>query len=78
LCDKGAINGLQTTPQGMEGLSITVMDNWEQFHTNATLLKLAKHYHSLMRALQGREKAVWKSRPGCLLLLYCGVWIVHE
>jgi len=48
---KGAINGLQTTLQGKAGCLITVMDNWEQFHTNATLLKPAKHFHSLIRAL---------------------------
>jgi len=39
------------------------MDDWEQLHNKATLLKLAKQYHSLFRALQGHEKAVWKSRP---------------
>jgi len=38
------------------GQPITVMDDWEQFHTNAALLKPAKHYHSLIRALQGNEK----------------------
>jgi len=42
------------------------MDDWEQFHTNATLLKPAKHCHSLIRALQGHEKGIWKSRPGYL------------
>jgi len=47
-------------------------------HTNATLLKPAKHCYSVFRALQGHEKAVWKSRPGYLLLFYCVVWIVHE
>jgi len=65
-CAKGAINGLQTTLQGKAGCPITVMDDWEQFHTNATLLKPANHCHSLIRALQGHEKAVWKSRPGYL------------
>jgi len=43
-----------------------VLDDWEQLHTNATLLKPAKHCHSLFRALQGHEKAIWKSRPGYL------------
>jgi len=46
-CAKGAINGLQTTLQAKAGQLITVMDDWEQFHTNATLLKPAKHCHSL-------------------------------
>jgi len=65
-CAKGAINGHQITLQGKVGCLITVMDNWEQFHTNATLLKPAKHFHSLIRALQCHKKAVWKSRPGYL------------
>jgi len=65
-CAKGAINGLQTTLQGKAGRPIMVMDDWEQFHTNATLLKPTKHCHSLIRAPQGHEKAVWKSRPGYL------------
>jgi len=73
-----AINGHQTTLQGKAGLSITVMDDWEQPHTNATLLKPSKHCYSVFRALQGHEKAIRKSRPGYLLLSYCGVWIVHE
>jgi len=46
-----------TTSQSRSiGRSITVMDDWEQFHTNATLLKPAKHCHSLIRALQDHEK----------------------
>jgi len=65
-CAEGAVNGLQTTLQGKAGRLIMVIDDWEQFHINATLLKLAKHCHSLIRALQGHEKAVWKSRPGYL------------
>jgi len=55
-CAKGAVSGLQTTLQAKAGQPITVMDDWEQFHTNATLLKPAKHCHSLIRALQGHEK----------------------
>jgi len=55
-CAKGAINGLQTTLQAKAGRLITVMDDWEQFHINATLLKPAKHCHSLIRAQQGHEK----------------------
>ena len=65
-CAKGAINGLHTTLHGKAGRLITVMDDWEQFHTNATLLKPAKHCHSLIRALQGHEKAIWKSSPDYL------------
>jgi len=65
-CAKGAANGLQTTLKGKACRPIMVMDDWEQFHPNAALLKPAKHCHSLIRALQGYEKAVWKSRPGCL------------
>jgi len=53
---KGAINGLQTTLQAKAGRPITAMDDWEQFHTNATSLKNAKHCHGLIRALQGHEK----------------------
>jgi len=56
----------ETTLKGKAGHLVTVMDNWEQFHTNATLLKPAKHCPSLFRALQGHEKAIWKSRPGYL------------
>jgi len=47
---KGAVNDLQTTLQGKAGHLITVMDDWEQFHTNATLLKSTKYFHSLIRA----------------------------
>jgi len=65
-CAKGAVNGLQTTLQGKAGCLIMVMDDWKQFHTNATLLKPAKHCHNLIRALQCHEKAIWKSRPGYL------------
>jgi len=45
---KGAVNGLHTTLQGKAGLLITVMDDWEQSHTNATLLKPAKHCYSVL------------------------------
>jgi len=38
-CAKGAVNGLQTTLQAKAGRPITVMDDWKQFHTNATLLE---------------------------------------
>jgi len=65
-CAKRAVNGLQTTLQGKAGHPIMIMDDWEQFHTNATLLKPAKHCHSLIRTLQGHEKADWKSRLGYL------------
>jgi len=65
-CSKGAVSSLQTTLQGIAGRLITFMDDWEQLHTNATLLKPAKHCHSLIRALQCHEKAIWKSRPGYL------------
>jgi len=64
LCAKGAINGPQATLQGKAGHLITVMDDWEKFHNNATLLKPAKNFHSLFIALQGHEKAIWKSIPG--------------
>jgi len=39
LCAKEAIRGSQTTLQGKAGCLITVIDDWEQLHTNATLLK---------------------------------------
>jgi len=65
-CAKAAVNGLQTTLQGKTGRPIMIMDNWELFHTNATLLKPAKHCHSIIRALQGHVKVVWKSRHGYL------------
>jgi len=55
-CAKRAINCHQTTLQAKAGRPITVMEDWEQFHTNVTLLKPAKHCHSLIRALQGHEK----------------------
>jgi len=58
LCAKGAVSDLQTTLQGKAGQLITVMDDWEQLHNNATLLKPAMHCHSLIRVLQGHEKAV--------------------
>jgi len=50
LCAKRAANGSQTTLKAKEGHLMTVMDDWEQLHTNATLLKPAKHCHSLFRA----------------------------
>jgi len=59
---KEAINGSQTTLQGKEGRLIIVMDDWGKLHTNATLLKPAKHYYSLFRAIQGHEKAVWEKQ----------------
>jgi len=65
-CAKGTVHGLQTTLQGKAGRLIRVMDDWEQFHTNATLLNPSKHFHSLIRALQGHKKAIWKSRPSYL------------
>jgi len=58
LCQRSC---LQTTLQGKAGCLITIMDNWEQFHTNTTLLKPTKHCHSLIRDIQGHEKAVWKA-----------------
>jgi len=69
---------LRHNGQGKAGFPITIMDDWEQPHTNAILLKPAKHCYSVFRSLQGHEKAVRKSRPGYLLLFYCDVWIVHE
>jgi len=59
-------SSLQTTLNGKAGCSITVMEDWQQFHPDATLLKPTKHCHSLIRALQGHEKAIWKSIPGYL------------
>jgi len=50
LCAKEA-GDPQTILQGKAGHLITVMDDWEQLNTNATLLKLAKHCHSLFRVL---------------------------
>jgi len=55
-CAKGAISSLQTTLKQIADHLITMMDDWEQFHINATLLKPAKHCHSLMRAIQSHEK----------------------
>jgi len=66
LCAKEAVNGLQTTLQDKAGCLITVMDNWEQLHTNNTLSNPVRYCHSLFRALQGYEKAIWKSRLGYL------------
>jgi len=53
---KGPSHGPQTTIQSKAGHLVTVMVNWEQPHTNATLLKPAKHCHSLFRALESHEK----------------------
>jgi len=58
-CAKGAVNGPQTTLKSKADLLITVTDDWEKTHTNATLLKPAKHCYSVFIALQGHEKAVW-------------------
>jgi len=78
-CAKGAINGLQTTIQGKAGLLIKVMD--DRVGAASHQCNLIKAHQALLqcfRVLQCHEKAVWKSRPGYLLLFYCGVWIVHE
>jgi len=77
-CAKWAVIGPQTTLKVKADLLITVIVNWEQTHTNATLLKPTKHCYSVFIALQGHEKVVWKSRPGYLQLFCCDVWIVHE
>jgi len=37
------------------------MDNWEQLHINATLLKPAKHCHSLFRAHRAMKKLSGKT-----------------
>jgi len=58
LCAKRAVNGSQTTLQGKAGYLKTVMGDWKQLHTDATLLKPAKHCCILFRALQGLEKAI--------------------
>jgi len=55
-CAKGATNGLQTTLQGKAGLLITVMDDWEQPHTNATLIKPAKHCYSVLELYRAMKK----------------------
>jgi len=58
-CNKRAVNGLQTTLQGKAGLPITVMDDWEQPHTNATLLKPAKHFTVFLepyRTMKSRQE----------------------
>jgi len=64
-CAKGAVNGLQITLQSKAGHLITVMDNWEQFYTNATLLKPTKHCHSLSELYRvmkkPSEKQTWLS-----------------
>jgi len=52
LCVKEAVNGPQTPLQGKAGCLITVMGDWVQLHTIATLLKLAKHCHRLFRAMK--------------------------
>jgi len=72
LCTKEAVSGPQTTLQG-KGRLITVMDDWRQFHTNTTLLKPTKHYHSLFRAIQGYEKSVWEKQAWVSILFCCGV-----
>jgi len=45
------------------------MDDWEKFQTNATLLKPAKLYYSLIRVLQGHEKPSGKA--DLAILLWC-------
>jgi len=52
--------------QSKVGHLIIVMGDWEQLHTNVTLLKPAKDCYSLLKAVQGHEKAILKSRPGYL------------
>jgi len=47
--------GPQTTLQGKAGYLVS-HDNWVQLHTNATLLKPAKHCSH--KTLQGHEKAI--------------------
>jgi len=73
LCAKEAVNGPQTTLKGKEGRLITVMDDCGELHTNATLIRPDKHYHSLFRAIQGHEKAVWGKQTWLSILFCCGV-----
>jgi len=49
------LHGPQTTLQGKAGCLIAVMNDWEQLHSNTTLLKPIKHCHSLFIALQGQS-----------------------
>jgi len=66
-CAKGTVNGLQTTLQGKAGLLITVMDNWEQPYTIATLLKPAKHCYSVLELYRAMKKPSEKAD----LAIYC-------
>jgi len=59
-------HGSQTTLQDKAGHLVTVMDDWKQLDTNATLLYTTKHCHSLFKTMQGHEKQSGKSRPGYL------------
>jgi len=64
---KGVINGLQTTLQSKADRLITVMDDWEQPHTNATLLKppsIATVFLELYRAMK-------KPSGKAVLFIYC-------
>jgi len=56
-------HGPQITLQGKAGNLVAVMDDGERPDTHATLLKSPKHCHSLFRALQDHDKAIWKSYP---------------
>jgi len=43
------------------------MDNWEQLHTNATLLKPTKHYYSVLELYRAMKKPSGKAD----LAIYC-------
>jgi len=66
-CAKRADNGPQTTLQGKAGCPITVMDDWEQPHTNATLLKPAKLCYSILELYRAMKKPSGKAD----LAIYC-------
>jgi len=78
------INGLQTTPQGKADMDAGLGADSHQGHlikACQTLLQFLVPYRAMKTPsgnLQGHENAIWKSRPGYLLLFYCCVWIVHE
>jgi len=65
LCAKGAVSDSQTTLQGKEGRLITVMEDWEQLLTNATLfIKPAKHCHNLLELYRAMKKPSGKADLG--------------
>ena len=73
LCAKRAVNGPQTTLEGKAGYLITVMDDWDQLHTNS--YHLIKAHQTLPQSFQS-STGPWKKPSGKAGLAIYGYSVV--